>query len=396
MNYLDILKVEKTDDEVQMIDLSVPDNHNFILSNGVLSHNSGKSYLMRSIIDRLYASSQYFETKEWMSSGEKINICILTDVKNEFGSSIESNEDVKYCSLGERPTSLPVKSFKPVFLGRDKSCEPIQMSLQQLTFFDFLTLFDLMDGSSAQKTIMQVFHMQIENGYIKTLEDLRMVLEDTQMSPATKNYLESKIDILEKSGVIGDEYNVDFSEEMEKGYIPILNLEGFEKLGRTASGFPQAYVAIILRRIIQMKRIGRPKGKMWIFIDEIRRFCDKSKNSVSKTEILECIDVTAGYGINMVMAAQEIKGIPDELINQSKYLFVPFNVDRPIFQEILSRKGMYVYTRPEDSEDLNFELQSMRKRIGSGNRQWMCIRSDTRDFIRFFPYSTLSKHKEEK
>ena len=40
---IDILDIKYADKEVDMFDLEVEDNHNFILGNGVISHNSGKS-----------------------------------------------------------------------------------------------------------------------------------------------------------------------------------------------------------------------------------------------------------------------------------------------------------------------------------------------------------------
>jgi len=52
----------------------------------------------------------------------------------------------------------------------------------------------------------------------------------------------------------------------------------------------------------------------------MKRFCQKNKESVSKTEILECIDVTAALGVSMVMAAQDTHNVPEEIIKQSKYV----------------------------------------------------------------------------
>lgn len=42
-----ILGITKTEEKIGMYDLIVPDYHNFILSNGIISHNSGKTFLAR-------------------------------------------------------------------------------------------------------------------------------------------------------------------------------------------------------------------------------------------------------------------------------------------------------------------------------------------------------------
>ena len=43
MQIVEIESIEFTDLETEMVDLEVEDNHNFILANGILTHNSGKS-----------------------------------------------------------------------------------------------------------------------------------------------------------------------------------------------------------------------------------------------------------------------------------------------------------------------------------------------------------------
>ena len=43
MKLIEINKIEFTDLETEMYDLEVEDNHNFVLGNGLLTHNSGKS-----------------------------------------------------------------------------------------------------------------------------------------------------------------------------------------------------------------------------------------------------------------------------------------------------------------------------------------------------------------
>lgn len=49
MKFEKICKIEKTEEEKEMYDLEVPLNHNFILANNILSHNSGKSRVLKLI-----------------------------------------------------------------------------------------------------------------------------------------------------------------------------------------------------------------------------------------------------------------------------------------------------------------------------------------------------------
>jgi len=49
MKYEKIYKIEETNEKKEMYDLEVPTNHNFILANNILSHNSGKTRLLKII-----------------------------------------------------------------------------------------------------------------------------------------------------------------------------------------------------------------------------------------------------------------------------------------------------------------------------------------------------------
>ena len=45
MEIIEIENIEFTNYETKMVDLKVEDNHNFILANGILTHNCGKDLI---------------------------------------------------------------------------------------------------------------------------------------------------------------------------------------------------------------------------------------------------------------------------------------------------------------------------------------------------------------
>lgn len=352
---------------------------------------AGKTFYKRGLMDRLYAQNLYNIEQGFV---DRNNIMVLTDVKNEFISSLNPTNKAGDFLPGEKPTSLPIKVFRPMFLGSEKKNIPFQIPLRKLTYFDMLTVFDMLSekASPSQKMIMQTLASHIQSHQIQNIDDLRQEINDMTMSSVTKNFFLSKIDVLENNMVIGDRFNVDFGEMMRSGYIPVINWQGFEKLGRGVSGFPDIYIAIILRELMDTQRTGQIHGRLWLIIDEIRRFCSSRSESVSGKEIIDAVQLSRAWNVFIIMGAQDIVGIPSTLIEQSKYIFLPFNVDRPVAETILKMKGLYVYTSPDASVELNDELHAMRRRLPSGNRQWILVDSDKRNYKRIFPYSVLSKH----
>lgn len=59
MKRIEILSIEETDEEVDMYDLEVEDNHNFLLENKIITHNSGKTCFSFWLAEKIHEQRPY-------------------------------------------------------------------------------------------------------------------------------------------------------------------------------------------------------------------------------------------------------------------------------------------------------------------------------------------------
>ena len=160
MKFEQIVSIEEVHQE-DTADLIVPGLNNFILRNGVISHNSGKTLCM--LYDSLERYANIHQPELGVPNGMKI-ICVDLLGKGEYCTvGIPMNEDhplyTKLRELGNRPESYPVEVFSPlVFLNgrpympykQPKVVHPFTVALQDITKEEWSSMVGL---SQAQQRL---------------------------------------------------------------------------------------------------------------------------------------------------------------------------------------------------------------------------------------------------
>lgn len=332
-------------------------------------------------------------------------VCILIDVKDEFSVMRKPLQPKfsRYLAKDESPTSLPIKIYRPQFLIKNEGhCPPnnipAQLSFDQCSYSDLVTLLSVEKSDIAQMVLGMVYG-DIFSGEVSTFDELKDSIMDVEkVTPSQKRMLIAKLELVKKFEVIGNDHPFDFAQDIVEGHIPILNMAGFEDLGRDFSSFPQAYVAVILRGLIRAKRRKIIDKKLYIFLDELARFCPAFGEPTSKKEIREAIDLTTGQGINMIMSTQDTSSIPEEVLNQSRYIFLPNNAVRPLIESVLKNKGIWRMMSPTFTNEVLNSFKAIPK--------WHWVMIDSVEIKEvdqynplesakiFRPYAPLARHKE--
>jgi len=356
----------------------------------------GKTFLMRNIMDRFYAAGR---------KNNETAIANLTDIKPEFYTSVApvQKQFYKFLLPNEKPTGLPVKSFKPYFLSKltgktNKSSENFQFSLQDLNRYDFETL--LGGVSDAGTRGLNFLFELIREGKINSLDDMiKEIKKDEEVIDSrTKKPLIGEIINIQNMGVIGNNYpSVDFTEEIMKGNIPILDVEGFRKTGGK-DNYINTYIGMITRNISTSKSDGLIPKKVHILMmyDECNRFVPSDGNPVSKKEILTALDLTRSEKISMVFSSQDYTRIPGTILEQCNIILVSHLIKTESFKNIIKEKSPQEYDHP-----VTFGVDMARKRATmgkhkDGSRDWLLIDANSNDeSFTFRPLAPLSAHKLE-
>jgi len=315
---------------------------------------SGKTFLMRSFADRVKKAGS--------------NLFLPSDVKNEFQSSVKSVQAEFRGKLleHEEPQPMDITSYRPTcFMDvkdkdrlRDEGHKPFVYSLPEnnkwlsfnptkFTKKDYLTLFNsenLTENAKTQLSIVYDYvrkHKREELGqgikvFVDAIEEIDMFTEQ-QRKP-----LRQKFYGLDNSDFYVPKYEIDIVEQMQQGKAIALNMEDFDKFPKDVAGYPYAMFGALLRQVLDARR-GKDKklkNNLWVMVDEAPRFVPRDGKLAIRDDICESVDIDGAYGINYFFATQNLISMPEKIINQSRYVFVPYSITVPELKDILKNIGL--------------------------------------------------------
>lgn len=347
------------------------------------TRDAGKTWAIQSIISR--AKQSNFDL-------------LIFDPKNEFDFCRNPLQQKFHQLLNkkrdETPMSLNVKTYRPYFLikhdGRNIYNQiPCQISLQQCSPSDLTTILNIngKDDQMKRDMLMQIYE-GIQNGNITTIEEMEIAIWKLKdyTTPSKKSFCNT-LQPLKKNDVLGTDHPIDVVSDILDGYVPNINLIGFDDFSREFSGYPQAYLSVILRQVVRAKRKKLLKNRLMVVIDETPRFVPESIDTSSKKEVLEAVDLVAGLGIDFVFAAQDVDNIPPELIRQSKFVFLAKAAGKDLVKKIYGEKGFSEF-HPQWIDNKMSEFRDMRR------YEWVMINGATKKEHFFKFYAPLCAHKQ--
>jgi len=346
---------------------------------------SGKTFFVRSIADRI----------------KKINedVVYLTDVKNEYVSSSKPVQEKFADGLleGEKPTPTPVVVLRPTFFKQLGDFLPKQnhwysVDARKLSRADFFTLLNAEEMTPTQRIsielVYQAFQRRVaENkdlivdyNFLISLIDEIEELEDRQ-----KRLLSFKLKPLEESHFFEYEHKKSLVKILKKGYVPAINLDSF---GRGSFSYPEVLLNIAVREVIFARR-KKKINRVWIVVDEASRFIGNSKKTSIKDTIIESHDLDTRYGINYFTIFQSLTDVPERVLQQSRYIFIPQTADVSSIKDALINTGLV--RNIQRSVNKAIELKKALRKI---KYSWVILDRFTSSINLVVPLPPLSFHLE--
>jgi len=352
------------------------------------SRGSGKTFLSRGDGNRSFKSGY---------------ACIyLTDIKGEMRSNNKplQKKFEKLLNDNEIPEIVPTTMLLPLFMEgtyqgfKQKGDRRFQFTFSDLNESEWLRL--LHPARDLQVELVKRIVKEINNKSILNFDDMIEFIENQDFLPATKQSILLTIGTIKHDNVIGDEYNIDLCELLEKSIVAI-NFTNYETLD-TSSGYPQIYVSIILRKIIEMRKLNYNNRKLGLsrpvnlYIDEAHAFCPNIGSPPSKKAIEDIISVYRYLSFSVRLYTQFPEQLPGKsVLNQVTHFFIPYNIDMNILIDIVKRIGWFEYGDVQKNKWIDIK-KAMKK------HWWMYInKNDTvdREVKLIKIASPLSHHLEE-
>lgn len=345
---------------------------------------SGKTFLERRFLD--------------LAINSGFACFIPFDIKNEIISSREpaSTKYSKLLASLEEPRGANIRAFYPSYLGdAPKHNEFFQISFEDMNYSDLMTIFkrsaSVAENSAAQAGALMYLFDLIRDGRIVDWETFIEELDIAEeIMPATKRTIKLTAQTLMRNHVVGDDYPLDVVEVLNSGATLVLDLLDYEDMGINLAS---SYAAILMRKIMAARRQRLITKPMFWLLDEAHEFCSEKKQLSSTEETIGCANKSRSWGISMLIATQNLEELPQRIVNQAQYKFLPQNISFDVLKQTLKSSSMLEWDR--DSYNEAISLHRSLKRKSNGEREWLMIDVVSKESTAFFPYGPMSMHQTE-
>lgn len=327
----EITKIKKI---CKVYDLSLNKNHSFI-ANGIISHNSGKSYSLGTIAEELST----------LPGEERKNIAsLIFDTMGVFWTMKFKNEKEKELLLewGLKPKNIPVRVFVPhgYFAEFEKRGIPVDFKFSikpsELEAEDWILTFNLDIIHPISVLIERVITKLKEKGefYIK---DIIQEINKDNSPEEIKNSASSLFEAVETWKVFSEsEEGTEISELVRAGETTILDLSMYSSIG--AFNVRALVIGLISRKLFNERVLARKKEELqavqhgidylafkqeremplvWLFIDEIHEFLPETGKTPATDALVQLLREGRQPGLSLVMATQQPGALHRDAITQS-------------------------------------------------------------------------------
>ncbi len=336
---------------------------------------SGKTFLVRSMIDRHKITG--------------FNVCILTDVKNEYKTSLKIGTSTKIMTdYDEKLQSQNMTIYRPMFFGEPfdtgQNYQIMQFCVNDLKRIDWMQLLEIHPSDpkdTNKRLIFETIWRYINNDEIENINMdaiTTFVTNTSDIDERNKKTFLKRLKVLQESNVIGTMHNVidSLRADLEEKKTIVINLENYENFFL----YSQIYIAIINRILAGFQ--SEIKIPLEIIVDEANAFIPQDGDTSSKEEIMLNINRRRYLGIKMTVSTQRIKDVSENLISQSSVVFIPSNPDREEFFYLVKKIGLSVQyggSNTKHTSDWWRSVLSDVKRF-----QWIVIDKDNGNSIDIF------------
>jgi len=320
----------------EVYDLSVDKNHSFI-ANGIISHNSGKSYTLGVLTEEIANLPKEI--------GQNIASLIFDTMGIYWTMKFQNEKDRGLLQeWGLKPKNLPVKVFVP-FGHYDSYLEkgiPIDekfaLDVTELNPEDWIITFGLDIINPVSVLIERTITRLKKKGSFGIREIIENFKIDVDTPIETKNAATGLFEAAETWGVFSESAreSTQVKDLVSAGMTSVLDLSVYNAVG--AFNVRALVISLISRKIFNQRMDARKKEEIkavvrgfdylsesekkdnplvWIFIDEAHEFLPLNGKTAATDALVQLLREGRQPGISVVLATQQPGQIHRDVMTQS-------------------------------------------------------------------------------
>ncbi len=331
-----IVSIKEIEGINEVYDLSVDKNHSFI-ANGIISHNSGKSYTLGVLAEEL--SNLPKEVNQNIASliFDTMGIYWTMKYQNEKDKTLLQEWELK-------SKNLPVKVFVPFghydsyLEKRIPVDESFALDITELNTDDWTLTFGLDIINPIAVLIERTITKLKEQGEYDIREIIQNLENDEKTSAEIKNAAVGLFEAADTWGIFAK--NTKESTQVEDlisaGKTTVLDLSVYNSIG--AFNVRALVISLVSRKIFNQRMDARKKEEVesvakgldllsgqekkeyplvWIFIDEAHEFLPLNEKTIATDALIQLLREGRQPGISLVLATQQPGQIHRDVMTQS-------------------------------------------------------------------------------
>ncbi len=362
-----IISIKEISDIKEVYDLSVNKNHSFI-ANGIISHNSGKSYSIGAIAEELCDLPPEISKNIAPLIFDTMGIFWTMKFKNEKEAELLQEWNLK-------PKNLPVVIWVPYgrFDEYEKRQIPVDkkfaLEASELNAEDWILAFNLSMIDPISILIQEALGKLKEN---YSLEDIIDSLKNIKSDDKTKMAALSLFNAAKTWGIFAEknQKGTEIEDLIKPGVSTILDVSTYSSIGNF--NVRALVIGLVSKKIFNQRMLARKKEEMlalqhgadymninekresplvWIFIDEIHEFLPNDSKTAATDALIQILREGRQPGLSMVMATQQPGVLHRDAMTQSDVILSHRVTAKPDIDALNSIMQTYLLESIKQSMD---------------------------------------------
>jgi hypothetical protein len=320
----------------EVYDLSVDKNHSFI-ANGVISHNSGKSYSLGVIAEELCDLPDEVSKNIAPLIFDTMGIFWTMKYKNDKEAELLQEWDLK-------PKNLPVVIWVPYgyYDEYEKRNIPVDkkfaIKASELTGEDWVITFNLSITEPIAIIIQRIIAELLDSEEDFDIDDIVENIKKSDDKDETKNAAVALFEAAKTWAVFAEkgQKGTEISELISPGVSTILDTSCYSSIG--TFNVRALVIGLVCKKLFNERMLARKKEEMlalekgidylnqsekkefplvWVFVDEAHEFLVKEGKTPASDALIQILREGRQPGISLVMATQQPGVIHRDAMTQS-------------------------------------------------------------------------------
>ena len=344
-----ITSISKVSGIKEVYDLIVPKNHSFI-ANGIISHNSGKSYTMGVIAEGIYDLPDEIK--------KNLAVVMLDTMGIYWTMKYPNNKEKELLDEWELESEgINVQIFTPVGFYdeyKEKGIPtdfPFSIKTSEINAEEWCMIFNVSITDPIGILIERIINNLKEEGIDYGIKDIAKAVEiDDRSEKSIKDAVENRFLVADKWGLFSKEGTL-IEELVIPGQITILDVSAYTTTAG-AENLRSLVIGLVAQKLFVQRMVSRRAEEeaaiteeihffeeererkkepiVWLIIDEAHEFLPNKGKTPATLPLITVLREGRQPGISLVLASQQPGKIHNDVITQSDIVIahrITANVD---------------------------------------------------------------------